>query len=333
MNYKSACVLLTLLTITTTYSDITMLNCPAQFDIAAYNVSSDTTVATMGSFVYAGFTSQSNQDKVQEIVAKGDFDALNAYIFKLAIPYIIFAVIFFAFYIFTVLCCLFDRSCPPCDSIRRDIDNNPYSTREIRVMMVLLLLCAGGTLFITIISFSFVPELKQNLSMTSCSIFLTFDTAMNGDDNWGGFTNLRDKVGNITNLLSAAVTQIQIYFPGDSWLITSMQSMQIENVNLYSKYRDSQMITPNPISTAVNLNANISVPMIDSLFIKKGLGPNSTAGTMITDIDSGLRTTAKVPIPSCSFLNKPSQSPKQPASFKHQSTASSTTLWRVKTCF
>jgi hypothetical protein len=129
MNYKSVCILLSVLTITNTYTDITMLNCPAQFDIATYNISSDNTVATIGSFIYAGFTSKSNQDKVQEIVAKGDMDALDIYIFKLAIPYFIFAVIFFSFYIFTVLCCLFDRSFPPCDSIRRDIDNNPYSNK------------------------------------------------------------------------------------------------------------------------------------------------------------------------------------------------------------
>lgn len=160
--------------------------------------------------------------------------------------------------------------------------------------MVLLLLCASGTLFITIISFSFVPDLKQNLSMTSCSIYLTFDTAINGDGQWGGFTNIRDRVGNITNLLSAAVTQIQIYFPGDTWLITSMQTMQTNNINLYSKYKDAQMITPNPTTTATNRNANISVPMIDSLFIKQGLGPNGTTSTMISDIDSGLRLTAKV---------------------------------------
>ena len=129
MNYKSAWILLSVLIIANAYTDITMLNCPAQFNIATYNVSSDTTVATMGSFVYAGFTSQSDQNKVQQIVAKGDFNALNAYIFKLAIPYIIFSIIYFSFYICTVLSCLFDRSCPPCDSIRRDIDNNPYSIK------------------------------------------------------------------------------------------------------------------------------------------------------------------------------------------------------------
>lgn len=156
--------------------------------------------------------------------------------------------------------------------------------------------------------------------MTSCSIYLTFDTAMNGDDTWGGFTNLRDKVGNITNLLSAAVTQIQIYFPGDSWLITSMQLMQTDNFNLYSKYKDMQMITPNPISTATNLNANISVPMIDSLFIKQGLGPNGTTGTMVSDIDSGLRITAKVRRCLFSFLNKPTPSLKLQILYRLHST-------------
>lgn len=72
--------------------------------------------------------------------------------------------------------------------------------------------------------------------------------------------------------------------------------MQTNNVNLYSKYKDSQLITPNPSTTEANINANISIPMIDSLFITQGLGPNGTTGTMVSDIDAGLRVTAKVKI-------------------------------------
>ena len=83
----------------------------------------------MGAFVYAAFSSQSSRKKVTDIVVKGDYAALNAHIATLMVPYIILAVLFFAFFVFTVLCCLFDRSCPPCDSLRRDIDNNPYSGR------------------------------------------------------------------------------------------------------------------------------------------------------------------------------------------------------------
>ena len=61
--------------------------------------------------------------------------------------------------------------------------------------------------------------------MTNCGIYLTLDTALNGDGTWGGFTSLRDNIGNITNLLSSAVTQIQIYFPGDEWLVNSLKAM------------------------------------------------------------------------------------------------------------
>ena len=45
------------------------------------------------------------------------------------VPYIIMAVIYGVFYIFTVICCLFDRSCPPSECIRRDVDINPYSKK------------------------------------------------------------------------------------------------------------------------------------------------------------------------------------------------------------
>jgi hypothetical protein len=163
--------------------------------------------------------------------------------------------------------------------------------------MLLLLLCAGATLILSIISFSFVPDMKNNLSMTSCSIYLAFDTAINGDGVWGGFVNLRNTIGNITNLLSAAVTQIQIYFPGDPWLITSMQAMRTANINIYNTYKSSMVITPNPVSTAANANENLPTPLINSMFIANGMGPNGTASTMTTAIDAGLQVTAKVPIP------------------------------------
>lgn len=129
MSYKSRCIVLTLIAIATAYTDITMKNCPAQFDISKFNITTDTTVTTMGALIYGSFTSQSDQDQVQEIVVKGDMNALSTYISKMMSPYILFASIFFAFYILSVVCCLFDRSCPPCDSLRRDTDSDPYSTK------------------------------------------------------------------------------------------------------------------------------------------------------------------------------------------------------------
>jgi len=56
----------------------------------------------------------------------------------------------------------------------------------------------------------------------------------------------------------------------------------------------SQLVTPNPGSTKTAINANQSIPKIDSVFIKTGMGPNGTANTMLSDIDKGLLTTSKV---------------------------------------
>lgn len=59
-----------------------------------------------------------------------------------------------------------------------------------------MIICTSGVLILCVVSFSLIPDMKNNLSMTSCSIYLALDSALNGDSSWGGFTSLRDKIGN-----------------------------------------------------------------------------------------------------------------------------------------
>ena len=72
MSYKCVIILLCIVPVFYAYTDITMLNCPAQFNIEQYNITTDTTVASMGPMIYAGFSSSSSQDRVNEIVINGD---------------------------------------------------------------------------------------------------------------------------------------------------------------------------------------------------------------------------------------------------------------------
>lgn len=53
----------------------------------------------------------------------------------------------------------------------------------------------------------------------------------------------------------------------------------------------SQLITPNPTTTETNLNAGLGFPMIDSVFIKTGMGPSGIFGTMVDDLERGLKIT------------------------------------------
>ncbi len=48
--------------------------------------------------------------------------------------------------------------------------------------------------------------------------------------------------------------------------------------------KDSQLISPNPTKTQTQLKAGFSAPLIDSLFIKRGLGPVGQADRMTTII-------------------------------------------------
>ena len=54
------------------YTDITLFNCPAQFNVAAYNTTDDTTMANLGASLYAAFETESHKQKVRQIVASGN---------------------------------------------------------------------------------------------------------------------------------------------------------------------------------------------------------------------------------------------------------------------
>lgn len=129
MNYKILLFLLLLASQVVAYTDITTQNCPAQFNVATANTTTSTAAASLGAFLYSGFQSPSSKARVEAIVIGGNTSDLDAYTSSMMVPYIIFGVVYLVFYLGIVACCLFERSCPPCESIRRDLDSDPYSKR------------------------------------------------------------------------------------------------------------------------------------------------------------------------------------------------------------
>ena len=121
------------------------------------------------------------------------------------------------------------------------------------------------------------------------------DISVNGDSGsgWGGFQSLLYNIGNISSLLDSANTQVSTYLTGDDWLVNNMVVMNNQNMEIYSRNKNAQYISPNPTTTQANLAAKMNYPTVDSVFIKTGLGPNGTFGTMVDDIDRGLRVTQK----------------------------------------
>lgn len=52
-----------------------------------------------------------------------------------------------------------------------------------------------------------------------------------------------------------------------------MVGMKTKNNRIYDENKNAQLLSPNPYTTATQVQAGFPAPLIDSLFIKKGLGP------------------------------------------------------------
>lgn len=92
-----------------------------------------------------------------------------------------------------------------------------------------------------IVSFTAIPRMKYYVRYAKCSLYYLLDESLNGDtDNgWGGFVELKNKIGSISSLLDSAATEVTTYISGDDWLIDDMVIMKNTNIDLYNKYKDS----------------------------------------------------------------------------------------------
>jgi hypothetical protein len=172
--------------------------------------------------------------------------------------------------------------------------------------MIAAITFSVGILVATIVVFSTFSNLSTDLSMINCGLSYSLDTASNGDqaNSWGGFSQIQSQIGNTTALLNGAASTINSSLMNNEWIITGMQKLEDMNLALWTNNQDSAVSTPNPATTATALNAGTTIPTVVPKFIQQSLGPNGTANTMITDIDSGFQVTQKVQLRLISSRNK-----------------------------
>lgn len=127
-------------------------------------------------------------------------------------------------------------------------------------------------------------------------MYYSLDTATNGDQaqSWGGFAQIQAQVGNTSALLASAAATINSTLLGNEWIVSGMEKLDDMNQALWNNNKDAKVLSPNPTTTEVAMNASTALPTIVPLFIQQSLGPNTTSGSMVNDIDAGLRVTKKV---------------------------------------
>lgn len=268
--------------------DISYSKCPSSFDMNKANVTSEEAVllSSRGDSLFSSFLTAQNEQRIEKIIIQGDTNDLVNYLVVTGVPFMLWAITFFVGFCTMLSCCVFDRSCPPCEGWKRDYSKEPYKKEELRAVSIFSMLFSIGISVIVVIAFTTLPGLKTQADYTKCGIYRTLDDSLNGDTTtgWGGITSLRYQLGNISSSLDSAVTSINSYFTNNDWLVTDLANQQLTNIDFFKTYRNNTLASPDPNST-VDIN---------SVFLTTLLGPNGTTNTMVDDIDTSLRITKKV---------------------------------------
>lgn len=141
-------------------TDITLLNCPSQFNISKANITTAQDVSLINTF-YAGFKSNVDNARIENIVVSGDTDDLWVFIKEKITPYAIYAGVVFGVFLMLLYYCLFDKSFPPCQGLRRNPMQKPYSMKQRRCMSYSLLILAAIIFSAGIVSFTAIPLMKS----------------------------------------------------------------------------------------------------------------------------------------------------------------------------
>ncbi len=94
-------------------------------------------------------------------------------------------------------------------------------------MAIFALIFSVSILATSIAAFIIIPTAQSQLKTTKCAIYGALDVALNGDGkNWGGFTHIKNQVGNISRLLTSTNSQINTFFDDNTLLKDAMDSMK-----------------------------------------------------------------------------------------------------------
>lgn len=107
-------------------TDISLQNCPSQYNLTLASSVTEGDRSLAAQF-YAGFASEADNARIQVIVTSGNKEALRAYMFEKIVPFAIVAGVVLLVFLLLLYYCLFDKSFPPCESLRRNPLEKPYS--------------------------------------------------------------------------------------------------------------------------------------------------------------------------------------------------------------
>ena len=142
-------------------STLTTANCPDNYDLKATNTSESGYSSAAIKAVYGGIYSASDQAVLQQSFSEGNTGTVYGYVTSMSIllPFILIAVAFGIAFIVAICCCVFEKTCPPCASWKRDFTKNPYDKVELKCTSIFTVVFALAIVVAAAVGLYFSPTL------------------------------------------------------------------------------------------------------------------------------------------------------------------------------
>ena len=142
-------------------STLTTANCPDNYDLKATNTSESGYSSAAIKAVYGGIYSASDQAVLQQSFSEGNTGTVYGYATSMSIllPFILIAVAFGIAFIVAICCCVFEKTCPPCASWKRDFTKNPYDKVELKCTSIFTVVFALAIVVAAAVGLYFSPTL------------------------------------------------------------------------------------------------------------------------------------------------------------------------------
>lgn len=278
-------------------STMTTSNCPLDYDPALRLASEVQEISATSQLVYGSIYSPEASSTLEAAFSSGDSARISSELSSLAIvgPFLAIALVFAVIFLVAVCCCVFEKTCPPCQAWKRDFSKSPYESRELKCTSYSTLLFAFSIAVASMVGLAEQPELEQQSSRVKCHLFYSLDVALNGEvaKGWGGLAQMGLQVGNISALLTASGAAAASSFGSSNSIQADFASLREQNNNIYENNRLSTVSSPNPAAVAIAVSTNSLTPKIVPSFILASLGPSSNGSTMTGDIELGLQVIEK----------------------------------------
>lgn len=197
-------------------------------------------------------TMRNNENKLKTALETSDW---VAYVKSLVIPSIVW-IIFLGFSIIGWLCycmcCCCDKQCPPCRFLKRDVNAKPYEGFELWGPILFIVIFGTGILGISAAGVVYSTQVQKGTESTLCTLVTIFDDVVYGTQynstQWLGVYPVMDRIDNVIGELASIPDKFYgtSEFSDISWVDSGINSLLMENRNIYTKYQGSRLSSPNP---------------------------------------------------------------------------------------